>query len=454
MLDKLTGKLAGDGYQARALRSSALTFVSFGGQNFLRLVSNLILTKLLFPEAFGLMALVQVVLGGVQMFSDIGIRGSIVQDKRGEDPVFLNTAWVVQIGRGVLICLVIVILAQPMAVFYEAPELEDMLLVSALIPMIQGFSSTKLATASRTLQLGRMTVLNLGAQIAGIITMTLLAIEIQSVWALVLGSLVPPTLIAVLSHIALKGQNNWFAFERDAFGRLFRFGQYIFLATMASFFVRQGDNAILGKFVSLEDLAIYRIGFFLAAVPASMAHALSDKVIFPLYARRPPWESLEYKLKIDRARMWVTGVLAGAVAFMAVIGDWLIRFLYDPRYHDAGPVMVVIAAFSLPVLITQSYTRLPMSAGASGRYAILMTTIALVQTGLLLLLVPKYGLVGAAVSPGLAAVLTYPFLVWIIAPYKGRDIRHDMLYGFAWLAIGAVAFWINWDAVAPLFVPI
>ena len=65
-----------------------LTVVSFGGDNVLRLASNLILTRILFPEAFGLMALVQVVLASLSMLSDLGIFSAIVQNKRGDD---LNT---------------------------------------------------------------------------------------------------------------------------------------------------------------------------------------------------------------------------------------------------------------------------------------------------------------------------------------------------------------------------
>jgi hypothetical protein len=50
---------SGDALRARAFRSTALTMLKFGGDNILRLGSNLILTRLLFPEAFGLMALVR-----------------------------------------------------------------------------------------------------------------------------------------------------------------------------------------------------------------------------------------------------------------------------------------------------------------------------------------------------------------------------------------------------------
>ena len=85
---------------ARVMRGSVLTAGSYAIAQGLRLVSNLILTRLLFPEAFGLMALVSVFLVGLAMFSDVGIGPAISQSKRGDDVGFLNTAWSIQVLRG------------------------------------------------------------------------------------------------------------------------------------------------------------------------------------------------------------------------------------------------------------------------------------------------------------------------------------------------------------------
>ena len=61
----------------RAVNGSIWSVTGFGAGQFLRLVSNLLLTRLLFPEAFGILALVQVVLQGIKMFSDVGISTSL-----------------------------------------------------------------------------------------------------------------------------------------------------------------------------------------------------------------------------------------------------------------------------------------------------------------------------------------------------------------------------------------
>ena len=96
-------RLSGHGLFARALRGSVLTAGSYATAQGLRLISNLILTRLLYPEAFGVMALVSVALVGLQMFSDLGLGPAIAQNPRGDDPDFLNTAFTLNALRGAVL---------------------------------------------------------------------------------------------------------------------------------------------------------------------------------------------------------------------------------------------------------------------------------------------------------------------------------------------------------------
>ena len=91
--------------RARVLRAGAWTLGSYAAGQFIRLGSNLIMTRLLMPEMFGLMALAHVLIAGLHMFSDLGLHHSVVQHQRGDDPVFLDTVWTVQIVRGGVIWL-------------------------------------------------------------------------------------------------------------------------------------------------------------------------------------------------------------------------------------------------------------------------------------------------------------------------------------------------------------
>src|SRR5262245_13235865 len=89
--------------KGRVLAAGIWSFSGYGVSLAIRLVSNLIMTRLLAPEMFGVMAIASTVIVGLSMFSDLGLRQNIVQSRRGHEPVYLNTVWAIQIIRGIAI---------------------------------------------------------------------------------------------------------------------------------------------------------------------------------------------------------------------------------------------------------------------------------------------------------------------------------------------------------------
>jgi O-antigen/teichoic acid export membrane protein len=201
-------RLQGNSLAARASRSALLTVGGFGFAQALRLASNLILTRLLFPEAFGLMALVLVWLMGLGLFSDVGITPSILHSKRGDDPDFLNTAWTMQILRGVGLWVVACLLAYPMALVYQEPMLTQILPVAALLLLFNGFRPTRMIMANRHLNLGRLTVLEALVQFIGVSSSVILALWTGSIWALVAAGVVGAAAELVIYSAFLPGMRN------------------------------------------------------------------------------------------------------------------------------------------------------------------------------------------------------------------------------------------------------
>ena len=78
------------------LRGSAIELFGYAVNQVLRLVTNLVLSRLLFPEAYGLTAIVTVFMVALGMLTDVGLKDSIITSPRGDDPHFLNTAWTIQ----------------------------------------------------------------------------------------------------------------------------------------------------------------------------------------------------------------------------------------------------------------------------------------------------------------------------------------------------------------------
>lgn len=380
-----------------AFGATAWTLIGMGSSQLIRLGGNLLLTRLLFPKLFGFMALANIFVGALYLFSDFGIGASIVQNKHGLEPEFVNTAWTLQVFRGAILWLASFALAIPFAQFYGDSQLQVVIPFVALSAVLGGFNATSLSVLQRELKLGPLTLLQLGSQVSAMIVTLVWAWLSPGVWALVAGGIVAAVVELVGSHRLRAGPRNRFAWDKSALQQLVRFGKWIFLGTAVTFLAEQIDRLTLGKMISLELLGIYGIALAFADVPRQVTLAISGQVLFPAISKLRDLPRHMLREKILRNRKPVLFVLATVLALFACFGDMAIRALYDPRYWQA--------AWMLPLLALGLWPR------------VLCNTI---EPSLFAIGVPKYSALGQ--------VARFAFTL------------SGILLGFAWFGIvGAVA---------------
>lgn len=327
------------------LRGSIWTLGGYGATQLLRLGSNLILTRLLFPDAFGLMSLVSVFMQGLQMFSDIGIGPAIIQNKQGDDPKFLNTAWTMQIVRGFVLWMVSCLIAWPVAEFYAEPMLKELLPVVGMTAAINGFQTTAVFTANRRLQLGRLTILRIIHQIVAIVVLVVWAWCHRSVWALAGGGVVTAAIMCPLGFWMMRSHPHRLHWNRESGRNLLRFGRWIFVGTILTFLAGQIDRLVLGKYASMEYLGVYSIALMLVTLPRDVLGKLVTAILFPVLSQCARKEPARLTARIRLARevllpvgvLAVTGIVLGAPVFISL--------LYDARYSDAGWIAQWLTVF-------------------------------------------------------------------------------------------------------------
>lgn len=449
-MQALVSKFRGSSLDARFMRSSVFTLGGYAMAQVLRLASNLILTRLLFPEAFGMMALVSVIMQGLAMFSDVGVSPSIMQSKRGDDQKFLDTAWTIQVIRGVLLWLTACLLAIPVATLYGEPLLAWILPCAGITLFITGFNPTRLDSANRHLLMGRLTGLDLSVQAVTVVITIALAWYLESVWALVISGIISSILVLTAYNVFLPGQRNRFQWEREAADELISFGKWIFLSTICGFLYMQGDKLLIGKFLTLEQFGIYNIGFFLASFPLLMGSMMTRKLLIPLYRERPPSESMENFRSLQKMRFSLTAGMMALTGGLSVAGVVLIDIMYDPRYLMAGAVVVLIAAMQMPQILVMTYEQAALASGDSRRFFVLSAARAVLTLGCLYVGLRFGGLFGALIGQGIAGLAAYPFVVWLARHARAWDPKHDAVYACVAAAIIVSALWFNFDAVAEL----
>lgn len=370
----------------RVIRGSIWTLGGHASSQVIRLGSNLILSRLLFPEAFGLMALVFTFLSGLQMLSDFGVFPNIIQSKRGDDPTFLNTAWTLNAIRGAFLWLGACLLAFPVSQFYNEPILLYLLPVVGLTSIMEGFVSTRWATANRKLDLKRITTLDLTIQTTGVVVMlacaglakVLNAPKDLAIWALVIGSLASSLTRLTLSHTYLQGEKNRFEWDQESLAELSSFGRWIFLTTLLTFFALNASNLLIPRLLGVAFLGIFSFAQNLSRLSYEIVNMIGGRVLFPSYselARDRP-ERLYPVLK--RCRLVLHALTVGFCLIFVLFGKQLVGIMYDPRYADAGWILQILALGILVMTPGVTYTNVLL---AQGKTAIL-TALMAIQTGL------------------------------------------------------------------------
>lgn len=433
---------------SRALGSGVWSVANFGGGQVMRLASNLVLTRILSPDDFGLMALVSSFLIGLNMFSDMGLGPSIMQSKRGDDPAFLDTAWAIKVVRGFIIFATACVIAWPLALFYNQPNFAWIFPASALSMLVGGFFPTRIDSAGRHLQIGRLTLIELGNQMIGIAITIAAALILQNIWALVWGQVLGAFAQLAMFHYFLPGHIDRFRFEKAARDEIVKFGKWIFFSTICGFLLFQGDRIVLGRVLTMDHLGIYNIGLFLATVPGLLGTAIAGRLFIPMYREHPPRESAANVRTLQRTRAIFTAVLLVVGITLALIGPWLVDVLYDARYTRAGGILVAIVCIQMMLVIPLSYETAALASGDSRGFFVMQSSRALIYFTLVVIGAWAYGLAGLLAGQALAQIFCYPVSVWMARRQSAWDPRHDMIAAIIVAVSAAIALTMHRDIIA------
>ena len=441
--------------RSRALRAGAWAGGGHVSGQLLRLIGNLFLTRLLLPEAFGLMATISALMLTLNLIFDVGSGPVIVQSKRGSDPTFLNTAWTLQIIRGLVIWSFAIVVALGIAygqahdAFKEGSVYDDerlpWLMVATIFSMVLiGFGSVNGKVAERNLDLGKTTTIDLLAQLTSTAVMIAIAAITQSIWALVMGSLLSAGLRCILSHIYLPGPRPRFRMERKALDEFISKGKWVMVSSVLGLIALAGDRLLLSGLFDGTTMGLYSIAFGLASMATSAVTAVFGRIMLPSFSevvRERPSELPETYRKFQQLTDLAVG---GLGSFMFMAAPAIIGILYDHRYQGAAEIfaMLAIGAVGSRFLVAeQIYV-------AMGRTALLPASIFPKVMVLLAGLPLGYylnGLQGSLVAIVASSFVQWPIAIWFRHKHGLNHWRNDIVLPFA-VAAGLSLGWATLSA--------
>jgi O-antigen/teichoic acid export membrane protein len=409
-----------------AIRGTIWTVLSFGTQSILRLAGNIALTKLLPTSAFGLMQLSNSMLIGLGMLSDTGIGPNINQSKRGDEPIFLDTAWTVQVLRGICIFLICCIVAVPAARFYGQDEIVGLLLLAGSSMLMLGFEGTSIHSLGRHLKVRQRETFALIEQVLPLVVMLLWAWLSPSVWALAAGYIITPIVRLFWTHYLVAGHQNRFAWDRSAVKEIFSFGKWIFFSTAATFFALQADRLILGKLAGFELLGIYGIALGLAELPRQVVARVSNQIVLPAISKLADRPRLELREKLLRNRRKVLLGAALMVAFLSCFGDGFIYLLYSGKFEYAAWMLPILAAGIWINVLHESIRQSLVAIGqpkyeAYGQFSKAVYMCISIPLGF-----HYFGMLGAVIAVACNDVLLYSFVLSGLQKESLSSLKQDL----------------------------
>lgn len=396
----------GAGVGRKLASGAAWTLGGYGVAQVIRFATSMAVTRLLAPELFGIMLIVNTVRTGAELLSDIGIGQSVIRSPRGEEPAFYNTAWTLQVGRGLALFLICALLAFPISAIYGIPELLYVLPAAGSTLLITGFTSMALPILRRRMSFPRLAVFEVVTALLYSVFQIAVAFIYPTIWALVIG-LIFGSLVLVAGSFRLKELRHHFSIDRDSVKEIISFGKWITLSSIVFFATMNLDRLYFPAVITLQTLGIFAIARTITDIVSAVFTRINNSILFPHISsesERPRDQLREHVAKIRHKFLLISGA---AVGLLAASADLLVAVLFDHRYHSAG-WMASVLTIGVWFAILASTAEAALLGLGRPQTATFSNSVKLVWlVGALPLAMSVYGMVAAIAAIAASDVVRY-----------------------------------------------
>lgn len=401
----------------------------------LRLGGNIVLTRLLDPQAFGVVGVIVSVMIVLTMLSDLGVFDFVIRHAKGADRHFLDVIWTIRLGQAGLQSAAMLAGAWPIALFLGKPELAWPIAATAPLFLVNALCPMSLLLAQRQGRVRATCAVEIFALILQIGANLALTLVMPDYRALVIGLYVSAVARIALTLLVVGGGSRP-AWDR-ALGREFLgFSRWIMASTLVTLLITQADKVLFAKLFTVADFGVYMLPANLALAVQPFGRNYVERYFFPLVSR--VWNETPKALGqiFYAARMRLYLLLFAGLGFGIGFAPALFQLLFDHRYEYGWiylSVMLLRMAFDL-----DSFTNI-QTVLAMGRTSPMLHANLLRLLLFALLVAALFRLVGPLALPLALTLAELGALLYTLALLRGARLfrpQIHMLY-YAMLLGGA-----------------
>ncbi|MBS0419365.1 MAG: lipopolysaccharide biosynthesis protein [Proteobacteria bacterium] len=258
--------------------------VSQAGRVLIQTATLVVLSRLLPPTDFGLLAMAAVVTAFVNLLRDMGTASAVIQrDILG--PELLDTVFWFNIGLGITLAILVVLLSIPIAAAFHQPRLAGVLIALAASFPIASSAAAHQALMERELQFRTLARIEISSALTALAVAAVAALNGLGVYSLVLNALTA----TVISTVQLWLASSWrptARWDREQFRQLWGFSGNLASFQVLNYLARNADTMLIGRFLGATDLAWYNMGYKLMLFPLTNLSAVVFRSLFPVLSRK------------------------------------------------------------------------------------------------------------------------------------------------------------------------
>lgn len=349
-----------------AISNARWILISQGGRTVLQLTSLIVLSRLLAPSEYGLMAMATVVINFATLLRDMGTAAAVVQKQNLTEDT-KNTVFWLNVALGLTLAVGLLALSPLIAEIFRSPRLMPVLWVLALVFPITSSGAVHQALFERNngfRLLARVELVASGGGLALAIFMAWLDFGVYSLAAQALATAILATTQLWIAS-GWRPQRRW---NQQEFRGLLGFSGHLTGFTFINYFARNADAMIIGRVLGSVALGIYSQAYKVMMFPLQSMTYVASRALFPIMSRQQ-----NDKPQMARLYFRSVGVIATLTAPL-MAGVWLLRepfivLMLGPRWTEVATILAWLA----PVGFIQSLTSTTGTVFmATGRTNILM----------------------------------------------------------------------------------
>lgn len=341
---ELVESVARASYGGSAMRGSLYAGLGQAVAVACQIGSVLILSRLLVPADFGMVAMIGPVIAFLTIFQEMGLLQAVIQRKTltyGQ----LNTLFWINLGLAAALMLVLFLAAPLIAAFYHQPSLTWLVRALALNMILTALGAQHFALLNRRMAFGKIAIYAGAVAICTLGGSILWALISPTPWALVAGTLVG----AGAGTVMVWAWIDWRPARPEiapGTADLLGFGAGVTGFKLANFLSRNLDNILIGRFWGGAALGFYDRAYKLILFPLNRVAQPLSQVMVPVLSRLQD-EPHRYAHAFFRVFGLMQLAILPGVAAMTGLADTAVPFLLGQQWADSAPIFAALGLAAL-----------------------------------------------------------------------------------------------------------